>query len=171
MTPPPGEDLARDARGGRHRARRGDPPDTTLRGCWGKVPKVEVAEGEVVVWCNGKAEPSSGFRRRNITAGTPAQSTPPAILAEDAFVFRGPEGKLKLRAQNPLHLLEDGGGVDEDTWLHHLAPAKGLLQVVPLRDQGRSRSPRRRSRSRREEGRESRVRIRAAIEKRYTLGE
>ncbi|MHB1559829.1 MAG: HAD-IIB family hydrolase [Isosphaeraceae bacterium] len=37
-----------------------------------------------------------------------------------SFHFRGPEGKLNLRAQN-LHLfLQIADGVDDDTWTHHL---------------------------------------------------
>ncbi|MCW5658024.1 MAG: HAD-IIB family hydrolase [Burkholderiaceae bacterium] len=37
-----------------------------------------------------------------------------------SFHFIGPEGKLKLRAQNLLVFLQIGDGVDDDTWLHHL---------------------------------------------------
>jgi hydroxymethylpyrimidine pyrophosphatase-like HAD family hydrolase len=36
------------------------------------------------------------------------------------FVFRGPRGKLHLRAYNLLTFLELAGGVDDATWLHHL---------------------------------------------------
>jgi len=42
-------------------------------------------------------------------------------LPEDrSFWFRGPHGKLRLRAQNLFVFLQMGEGVDEDTWLHHL---------------------------------------------------
>ena len=42
-------------------------------------------------------------------------------LAPDrSFHFVGPEGKLKLRAQNLMVFLQMGDGVDDDTWLHHL---------------------------------------------------
>ena len=42
-------------------------------------------------------------------------------LPEDrSFVFRGPQGKLKLRAYNLTVFLELASGVDEETWLHHL---------------------------------------------------
>jgi hypothetical protein len=41
-------------------------------------------------------------------------------LGDDrAFWFRGPENKLKLRAQNLITFLDLADGVDEDTWLHH----------------------------------------------------
>ncbi len=37
-----------------------------------------------------------------------------------SFFFRGPEGKLNLRAHNLALFLELAQGVDEDTWMHHL---------------------------------------------------
>ena len=36
------------------------------------------------------------------------------------FVFRGPQGKLNLRAQNLQTFLQMGEGVDDETWTHHL---------------------------------------------------
>jgi hypothetical protein len=39
---------------------------------------------------------------------------------EKSFYFRGPEGKLKLRAQNLAVFLQLAEGVDDATWLHHL---------------------------------------------------
>ncbi|HSC16753.1 MAG TPA: hypothetical protein VLI71_16610, partial [Gammaproteobacteria bacterium] len=36
-----------------------------------------------------------------------------------SFYFRGPEGKLNLRAQNLLQFLEVAAGVDDDTWTYH----------------------------------------------------
>jgi hypothetical protein len=43
-------------------------------------------------------------------------------LGEDkSFYFRGPEAKLNLRAHNLQLFLQLADGVDEDTWLHHLA--------------------------------------------------
>ena len=42
-------------------------------------------------------------------------------LGEDkSFYFRGPEGKLNLRAQNLKTFTQIAEGVDEDTWAHHL---------------------------------------------------
>jgi HAD superfamily hydrolase (TIGR01484 family) len=37
-----------------------------------------------------------------------------------SFFFRGPEGKLKLRAQNLVLFLQIGDGVDDETWDFHL---------------------------------------------------
>src|SRR5207302_183527 len=41
-------------------------------------------------------------------------------LQDQAFVFRGPKGKLRLRARNLSLFLQMAEGVDEETWLHHL---------------------------------------------------
>ena len=40
--------------------------------------------------------------------------------ADKSFYFRGPEGKLNLRARNLLLFVEIAEGVDDPTWLHHL---------------------------------------------------
>jgi HAD superfamily hydrolase (TIGR01484 family) len=43
-------------------------------------------------------------------------------LGEDkSFYFRGPKGALNLRAHNLAMFLQIADGVDEETWLHHLA--------------------------------------------------
>jgi hypothetical protein len=45
-------------------------------------------------------------------------------LGEDkSFYFRGPDGKLNLRAQNMNLFAQLAEGVDEDTWIHHLRNA------------------------------------------------
>jgi HAD superfamily hydrolase (TIGR01484 family) len=53
-----------------------------------------------------------------------------------SFRFRGPDGKLNLRAQNLVVFLQMAEGVDDATWLFHLAQG-GLFPLVPRRDQGR----------------------------------
>jgi hypothetical protein len=41
-------------------------------------------------------------------------------MGEDtSFWFRGPEGRLKLRAHNLILFLDIGDGVDAETWDHH----------------------------------------------------
>jgi hypothetical protein len=37
-----------------------------------------------------------------------------------SFYFKGPQGKLNLRAQNLNMFIQLAEGVDEDTWLYHL---------------------------------------------------
>jgi hydroxymethylpyrimidine pyrophosphatase-like HAD family hydrolase len=41
-------------------------------------------------------------------------------LGDRSFYFRGPEGKLNLRAQNLELFIQIAEGVDEETWVHHL---------------------------------------------------
>src|SRR5262245_7402870 len=89
---------------------------------------------------------------------------------ERSFFFRGPEGKLNLRAQNLVLFLQIAQGVDEATWRHHLqqgdysrwfreevkddALAEEVAQVEEQKGLSAS---------------ESLARVRAAIEQRYTL--
>jgi hypothetical protein len=39
---------------------------------------------------------------------------------ERSFYFRGPHGKLKLRAHNLILFMDMADGVDDDTWRYHL---------------------------------------------------
>lgn len=56
-----------------------------------------------------------GERRRHIRKYAKGQ------LGEDkSFYFRGPEDRLKLRAQNLSVFMQLAEGVDDETWLHHL---------------------------------------------------
>jgi HAD superfamily hydrolase (TIGR01484 family) len=41
-------------------------------------------------------------------------------LEEDSFYFRGPDSRLKLRAQNLMMFCQIGDGVDDETWTYHL---------------------------------------------------
>lgn len=87
-------------------------------------PPVEKIEpGDALLWSRaGKApplllklEPSKTEHRRHVRKYAEGQ------LPEDrSFFFRGPEGKLKLRAPNLITFMELGDGVDDDTWLFHL---------------------------------------------------
>jgi HAD superfamily hydrolase (TIGR01484 family) len=142
----------------------------------GRVPRVKLEDGEVLAWSNGKAEPlrlvpgkaQHRRHRRKYAAGD---------LADQAFVFRGPQGKLKLRAQNLSIFLQMAEGVDEDTWLHHLKQrdySKWFRSVI--KDDGLAAEAEEIEAAEAEqiEGpgeSESRTRIRDAIEKRYTLPE
>lgn len=42
------------------------------------------------------------------------------LPVENSFYFRGPEGKLNLRAQNLVSFIQIAEGVDDATWLFHL---------------------------------------------------
>jgi len=62
-----------------------------------------------------RAIPSQSERRRHVRKYSAGE-----LPEEQSFYFRGPEGKLKIRAQNLSLFLQMGEGVDEATWLHHL---------------------------------------------------
>lgn len=42
------------------------------------------------------------------------------VCVNRSFYFRGPEGKLNLRAQNLILFMQLAEGVDEGTWMYHL---------------------------------------------------
>jgi HAD superfamily hydrolase (TIGR01484 family) len=90
-------------------------------------------------------------------------------LGEDrSFYFRGPENKLNLRANNLAMFVQIADGVDDDTWLHHLhyrdysqwmrerIKDDELADEVAKYEDGNL------------DARESRDRIKNAIEHRYT---
>ena len=60
-------------------------------------------------------EPTKTQRRRHLRKYAEGE------LPEDrSFYFQGPEGKLKLRAQNLITFMDLADGVDDDTWEFHL---------------------------------------------------
>jgi hypothetical protein len=78
--------------------------------------------GEVLLWTPGgeapqkvKAYPCKTERRRHRRKYAEGELPP-----ERSFYFRGPEGKLNLRAQNLVLFLQLADGVDDQTWDHHL---------------------------------------------------
>ena len=67
----------------------------------------------------GSRRSSRSSRRRPNGDGICA-SMPEGSLGEDrSFYFRGPEGKLKLRAHNLIVFTDLADGVDDETWLYH----------------------------------------------------
>jgi hydroxymethylpyrimidine pyrophosphatase-like HAD family hydrolase len=89
-----------------------------------------------------------------------------------SFYFRGPDKRLNLPVRNLLQFVEIASGVDEETWMHHLEKDDysswmrscikddDLADEVAAIERERDLSPR-----------QSRERIRDAIERRYTLPE
>jgi hypothetical protein len=86
-------------------------------------PVEQIKPGDALLWSKSaqappllmKLEPSKTEHRRHVRKYAEGQ------LPEDrSFFFRGPEGKLKLRAPNLVTFMELGDGVDDDTWLFHL---------------------------------------------------
>ena len=134
---------------------------------FGRVPPVELEDGEVLAWSNGQAEPlrlvqgkAQVRHRRKYAAGD---------LGGEAFVFRGPQGKLKLRAPNLGIFLLMAEGVDDETWMHHLEQRDYSKWFrTAIKDDGLAADAEQIEGG---GGLESRRRIRDAIEKRYALSE
>jgi HAD superfamily hydrolase (TIGR01484 family) len=149
----------------RFRAARGERPPA--------LPPVALGEGEVLFWSASagrepfrvRVAPGRGERRRHSRKYAEGELPP-----DRSFYFRGPEGKLNLRAQNLMLFLQLAEGVDDDTWMYHLrrgdysqwfrerikdqdlaaeaARVEGLDAVTPA---------------------ESRALVKAAVEQHYTL--
>lgn len=136
----------------------------------------ELAKGEAVVWRQERhwtapfivaVEPGHTERRRHVRKYAEG-----LLIPERSFYFRGPERKLNLRAYNLILFLELAEGVDEETWLYHLHQgdyshwfgeiigdsdlADEVKEIEAHQDLSAA---------------ESRARMRAAIERRYTLPE
>jgi hypothetical protein len=78
-------------------------------------------KGQALVWFRDQGaplvlnlEPSRGDRQRH------RRKYAEGDVQEKSFFFRGPEGKLNLRAQNLAIFIQMAEGVDDETWLHHL---------------------------------------------------
>jgi HAD superfamily hydrolase (TIGR01484 family) len=111
-----------------------------------------------------RAEPPKAERKRHHRKYAEGELDP-----DRCFYFRGPEGKLNLKAQNLMLFLQIADGVDDGTWLHHLRRAdyshwfREMIKDPDLAGEAAAveinpdLNPR-----------DSRAKIREAIEKRYT---
>jgi hydroxymethylpyrimidine pyrophosphatase-like HAD family hydrolase/GTPase SAR1 family protein len=127
---------------------------------------------EALVWTRESPEPP--FRMRLLPVRTPRRRhrrkyAEGELGPDQSFYFRGPDGKLNLRAQNLVLFLQLAEGIDDTTWMHHLwrgdysrwfrasikddglAAEVERIESLPL-------SPR-----------ESRALVRKAVEQHYTL--
>ncbi len=88
-----------------------------------QIPNPALEAGQVLVWprrtgqapLRVRVAPNTVERRRHIRKYSEGELPP-----DRSFYFLGPEGKLKLRAQNLILFLQLADGVDDETWLHHL---------------------------------------------------
>jgi hypothetical protein len=88
---------------------------------------------------------------------------------ERVFYFRGPEGKLNLRAQNLQTFLQLAEGVDDETWLFHLQRgdySQWFTSAIKDKDLGEAISAIEKNKSLNPA--ESRAKIAKLIEERYT---
>jgi len=162
----------------------GNAPRDTLKGFARGLGKVgprhapeALGKGEVLVWLRGsgrwrapftvEAEPGHTERRRHSRKYAEG-----LLIPERSFYFRGPEGKLNLRAHNLILFLELAQGVDDDTWLHHLRQgdySRWFREVIG--DQGLAAEAEAVEADKDLSAAASRERIHGAVARRYTLPE
>jgi HAD superfamily hydrolase (TIGR01484 family) len=132
-----------------------------------------LAQGEALVWANRAPEPPFVIsippaktvlhrHRRKYAEGE--------LGADRSFYFRGPEGKLNLRAQNLNLFVQLAWGVDDRTWSHHLERGdysrwfREAIKDQPLAEEAEEIENRVGL-----SAEESRALIAAAVERHYTL--
>jgi hydroxymethylpyrimidine pyrophosphatase-like HAD family hydrolase len=136
-------------------------------------PGTELQPGEALLWRRARNAAPVRFRvapshteRRRHRRKYAAGELPP----DRSFFFRGPHGKLKLRAQNLMLFLQIADGVDDETWLHHLRAhdySRWISEFIKDPELGDEVAAIEAADGLSPE--ESRARIRAAVETRYTV--
>lgn len=138
-----------------------------------RMEPLDLASGEYLVWewrtgrppFRVRLEPGKSARRRHGRKYAEGEIEP-----DRSFYFRGPEGKLSLRAQNLTLFLQLADGVDDETWMHHLRQGdysqwfRHVIKDNRLADRAATVEA-----DTAVDGKESRRRIRVAIEEHYTL--
>jgi HAD superfamily hydrolase (TIGR01484 family) len=87
------------------------------------LPRVRVNPGQALAWSRRADGPvvrlsvilGHAERRRHVHKYAEGD------LGPHSFCFRGPDGRLNLRAQNLMLFVQVADGVDDATWLHHLS--------------------------------------------------
>ncbi len=165
-------------------------PDKTLAAFAGalgqRAPHVRsdqsLERGQVLVW-----HPASDARDERTEEDVYAVSVEPSttqrrrhhrkyaeglLIPERSFYFRGPEGKLNLRAHNLVLFLEIADGVDADTWQYHLKRgdySQWFGEVIG--DEELASEARSIEQAQTLDPTDSRAKMRKAIERRYTQPE
>ncbi len=140
-------------------------PTTLERGdalVWSRREAPEGNNGSNPFWV--RSAPPRGTRRRHHRKYAEGELAP-----EWSFYFRGPEGKLNLRAQNLIIFMQLAEGVDDETWLHHLRRREysGWFRDH-IKDDSLANEAERIEADAALSAQESRARMREAIERRYT---
>ena len=134
---------------------------------------VKLASGQALFW--SKYDSKSPFRLQ-ITSGRADRRrhrrkyAEGNLTPEKSFYFRGPEGKLNLRAHNLILFIQMAEGLDEATWLYHLRRgdySRWFRDII--KDQTLADEAARVEKLPHVDATESRKLIRAAIEQHYTL--
>jgi hydroxymethylpyrimidine pyrophosphatase-like HAD family hydrolase len=136
-----------------------------------KLGPVNLEDGESLFWEKGGAAPRrlrlvpSRTEHRRHTRKYAVGELPP----DRSFYFRGPEGRLNLRAQNLVLFVQLAAGVDDETWLYHLQEgdySRWFREVI--KDEALAAEAERVERAGLSAA-QSRARIKEAIEREYTL--
>jgi HAD superfamily hydrolase (TIGR01484 family) len=158
----------------------GKTPDATLRefaaAARSRPParaERDLPPGEALVWRRGqdavlciRPSPSRIERRRHVRKYAQGD-----LGLEKSFTFRGPEGRLNLRAQNLQTFLQMGDGVDAETWFHHLRQrdySQWSREVIKDEELAAELAEIERAAARDVDAAASRAAVRRAIEGRYT---
>ncbi|WP_200840826.1 HAD family hydrolase [Geminicoccus flavidas] len=86
----------------------------------GEVPAAPLEPRHGILWRDGKVQevevdPPKERLKRHVRKYAQGDLGP-----DRSFYFRGPDGKLNLRANNLMIFLQIAEGVDDETWLFHL---------------------------------------------------
>jgi HAD superfamily hydrolase (TIGR01484 family) len=133
---------------------------------------VTLESGEALVWfrrggqasCKMRIAPSRSEHKRHTRKYAQGELPP-----DRSFYFRGPEGKLNLRAQNLILFLQIASGVDDDTWQYHLDNGDYARWFADCIKDEELAAEAQRLQSARVSIEESRDALRTAIESRYTV--
>lgn len=133
------------------------------------VPALE--RGQAALWPRGapavrpfSVEPPRAAHRRHRRKYAEGE-----LIEDEHFAFRGPEGKLNLRAENLRSFVRIAEGVDEDTWLYHFRQgdySRWFRQVIKDEELAREAEGVERENVAAPEGR---ARIRQLVETRYSV--
>jgi hypothetical protein len=136
-------------------------------------PRDSLDPGMAIVWSKAakgtpkvvRIQPSQTERKRHL------RKYAEGSLPEDrSFYFRGPQGKLRLRAPNLLLFMDLADGVDDETWLFHLKRREVSEWLRKgIRDETIANEVAAIEKESRIDPNEARRKIRELIEARYTL--
>jgi HAD superfamily hydrolase (TIGR01484 family) len=132
------------------------PPNPSEAIAWWQRPKEEPFRLELI--------PMRAERRRHLRKYAEGELGP-----DKSFYFRGPRGKLNLRAQNLTVFLQLADGVDDATWEYHLRRgdySRWFREMI--KDETLAEDAERIERKADRSAKKSRLAIREMIEARYT---
>ena len=137
-----------------------------------QVGDVRLESGEVLMWRLSSGEAPALVRTVPPRAEKVRHSRKYAegnLGPARSFRFRGPEGKLNLKAQNLFLFLQIAEGVDDETWLYHLRQGDYAVWFRDeIKDDELAAEATAAARAALTAA-QSRAAIRTAVEKRYTL--